>query len=288
MEMKKLFVLLFAAIAVRGNAQTPTPPQVPSDTSWKHSVVASATMTQVSLKDWTQGGEDAISWTVRLDGKSMLNDTAYMWGNTYKMVYGQAKLGSGAVQKVEDRIELESVYIYKLGIHINPYVSASLKTQFTEGVTIDATGKATPVSEFFDPAYLIQSAGFGYQPIKEVKTRLGAALREIVTSKYREYANAPSVPVADRVKTSIDGGIESVSDVEWKPQEDVLVRSKLELFSPIRKFSEVTMRMDNSVMINIAKYFVVVLNVQLINDLNASTRTQVKEVLAFGLTYSLF
>lgn len=286
--MKKLFVLLFAAFAVRGSAQTPAQALPASDTSWKHSVVSSVTMAQVKLKDWAAGGEDAISWTARLDGKSVLNDTAYVWGNSYKMVYGQAKLGSGDIQKVEDRIELESVYTYKLGIHVNPYVGASLKTQFTEGVTIDATGKATPVSQFFDPAYLIESMGFGYQPVKEVRTRLGAGLREIVTSKYRQYANAPSVPVADWVKTSVDGGIESVTDVEWKPQEDVLVRSNLDLFAPIRKVSEMTMRMDNSMMINIAKYFVVVVNLQLINDLNASTRTQVKEVLAFGLTYTLF
>jgi hypothetical protein len=286
--MKKLVILLFAAFAVRGSAQTPTPAPPASDTSWRHSVVSSATMSQVKLKDWSAGGEDAISWTVRLDGKSILNDTAYVWGNTYKMVYGQAKLGSGDVQKVEDRIEFESVYTYKLGVHVNPYVGASLKTQFTEGVTTDAAGKVIPVSQFFDPAYLIQSVGFGYQPVKEVKTRLGAALREIVTSKYRQYANAPSVPVADWVKTSVDGGIESITDVEWKPQEDVLVRSNLDLFAPIRKISEMTMRMDNSVMINIAKYFVVVVNLQLVNDLNASTRTQVKEVLAFGLTYTLF
>jgi len=286
--MKKLFVLLLAAVAVRASAQTPVTAQPASDTSWKHSVVASATMSQVSLKDWSQGGEDAISWTVRLDGKSVLNDTSYMWGNGYKLVYGQAKLGSGDVQKVEDRIEFESVFTYRLGIHVNPYVSASLKTQFTEGVTTDASGKVTPVSQFFDPAYLIQSAGFGYQPVKEVKTRLGAAVREIVTSKYRDYANSPSVPVSEWVKTRVDGGVESVTDVEWKPQEDVLVRSKLELFSPLRKFSEVTMRMDNAVMVNVAKYFVIVLNLQLINDPNTSTRTQVKEVLAFGLTYSLF
>ncbi|MCX6145206.1 MAG: DUF3078 domain-containing protein [Ignavibacteriales bacterium] len=286
--MKKLFVLLFAAFAVRGSAQTPAPAPPASDTSWKHSVVSSVTMTQVKLKDWSAGGEDAVSWTARLDGKSILNDTAYVWGNTYKMVYGQAKLGSGDVQKVEDRIEFESVYTYKLGIHVNPYVGASLRTQFTEGVTTDVTGKIIPVSQFFDPAYLIQSMGFGYQPVKEVRTRLGAALREIVTSKYRQYANAPSVPVADWVKTSVDGGIESITDVEWRAQADVLVRSNLDLFAPIRKISEMTMRMDNSMMINIAKYLVVVVNLQLINDLNASTRTQVKEVLAFGLTYTLF
>lgn len=286
--MKKLVALLLTALAMRSSAQTPTPAPPASDTSWKHSVVASVTMTQVKLTDWAGGGEDAISWTARLDGKSVLNDTAYVWGNTYKLVYGQAKLGSGTVQKVEDRIEFESVYTYKLGIHVNPYVGASLKTQFAEGVTTDATGKVTPVSQFFDPAYLIQSAGFGYQPVKEVKTRLGAALREIVTSKYRQYANAPSVPEADWVKTSVDGGLESVTDVEWKPQGDVLVRSNLDLFAPVRKISEMTMRMDNSIMINVAKYFVVVVNVQLINDLNASTRTQVKEVLAVGLTYTLF
>jgi hypothetical protein len=236
--MKKLFVLLFAAFTVRGSAQTPAQATPASDTSWKHSVVSSVTMTQVKLKDWAAGGEDAISWTARLDGKSILNDTAYVWGNSYKMAYGQAKLGSGDIQKVEDRIELESVYTYKLGIHVNPYVGASLKTQFTEGVTIDATGKATPVSQFFDPAYLIQSMGFGYQPVKEVRTRLGAGLREIVTSKYRQYANAPSVPVADWVKTSVDGGIESMTEVEWMIQADALLRSKLELFSPIRKISK--------------------------------------------------
>ena len=286
--MKKLVVLFVLVFVLRGNAQTPAqPPPLPA-WGWKHSIVSSLTMTQVAFTDWVQGGENAISWTARLDGKSTLDDTAYAWGNTYKMAYGQAKLGSGDTRKVEDKIELESVLTYKMGIHINPYIGASLKSQFAEGVTIDAAGKATPVSQFFDPAYITQSLGFGYQPIKEVKTRLGAALREIVTSKYRGYANLPSIPVADWVSTKVDGGLESITDLEWKPQDDVLVRSKLEMFSPIRMINEVTMRMDNTMTVNIAKYFVVVLNVQLISDPNASSRTQVKEVLAFGLTYTLF
>jgi hypothetical protein len=286
--MKKLAVLIALALAVEGNAQTPAQSPPPSKWGWSHSIVSSLTMSQVSLKDWAQGGEDAISWTARLDGKSTLDDTSYAWGNTYKMAYGQAKLGSGDTRKVEDKIELESVLTYKLGIHINPYFGATFKTQFAEGVTFDAAGNTTPVSQFFDPAYITQSLGFGYQPIPEVKTRLGAAVREIVTSTYRGYANFPSTPVADWVSTRVDGGLESITDVEWKPQADILVRSKLEMFAPIRKVNEVTMRMDNTMSVNVAKYFVVVLNLQLINDPNASTRTQVKEVLAFGLTYALF
>jgi hypothetical protein len=286
--MKKWFGMLVCVFVLRASAQTPAQAPPPPSWGWKHSIVSSLTMTQVAFTDWAQGGENAISWTARLDGKSMLDDTAYVWGNTYKLAYGQAKLGSGDTRKVEDKIELESVLTYKMGIHVNPYVGATLKTQFDEGVTIDAAGRATPVSRFFDPAYITQSVGLGYQPVPEVKTRLGAALREIVTSTYRGYANLPTDPVADWVSTRVDGGLESITDVEWKIQDDVLFRSKLEMFAPIRKIQEVTMRMDNTMTVNIAKYFVVVLNLQLIDDPNASTRMQMKEVLAFGLTYTLF
>ena len=47
-------------------------------------------------------------------------------------------------------------------------------------------------------------------------------------------------------------------------------------------------RMDNTLTANVSKYVVVILNVQIINDKQVSTRTQVKEVLALGLSYTLF
>lgn len=265
--------------------QAPTPP---SKWGWKHSVVSALTVTQISFKDWAQGGENALAWTARLDGKSTLDDTAFTLGNGYKMVYGQAKIGQTKSRKTEDRIEFESVLTYKLGTYVNPYVGATLKTQFSTGVTVDAAGVETPVSKFFDPGYLTQSAGVGYQPLKEIKTRFGVALREIATSTYWTYANDPRTPPQDRVKIRIDGGFESVTDVELKLDDNVLFRSKLELFSPIRKPSDATLRMDNALTATINKYMVVILNVMLINDERASTRLQVKEMLSLGLSYALF
>lgn len=85
-----------------------------------------------------------------------------------------------------------------------------------------------------------------------------------------------------------DGGVESVTDAELKLDDNLLFRSKLELFAPVRRISEVTMRMDNTLTANVSKYVVVILNVQLINDVKASTRLQEKEVLALGLSYTLF
>jgi hypothetical protein len=288
--MKKLVVAItvfFITCAVaqpQPQGEAPPPPKW----GWKHSVVSSLTMTQVSFRDWAQGGEDALAWTARLDGKSTLDDTTYSWGNSYKMVYGQAKIGTTKSRKTEDRIEFESVLTYKLGTYVNPYVGTTLKTQFSAGVTVDANGNETPVSKFFDPGYLTQSAGVGYQPAKEVKTRFGVALREIVTSVYWTYANDPNTPPQDRVKTRVDGGLESVTDIDWKLDDNLLFRSKLELFAPIKKPSDATLRMDNTLTASVSKYVVVILNVQLINDERASTRLQVKEVLSLGLTYTLF
>ena len=287
--MKRIIAVLLLVLAGRAWSQAPAPQKPDSSKwGWKHSVLSGLTMTQVSFKDWAQGGEDALAWTIRLDGLSKLEDTSHVWGNTYKMSYGQAKIGSDLTRKTEDRLEFESVFTYKLGTEINPYLGATLKTQFAEGVTIDAAGKMTPVSRFFDPAYLTQSAGFGYRPSKEIKTRLGAALREIVTSIYTVYANNPTTVPGERVKTRVDGGLESVTDAELKLDDNLLFRSKLELFAPIRKISEVSMRMDNTLTANVSKYVVVILNVQLINDVKASTRLQSKEVLALGLSYTIY
>ena len=287
--MKRIIVLLLLVLVGRSWSQA-TAPQNPDSSrwGWKHSVVSGLTLTQVSLKDWAQGGEDALAWTIRLFGLSKLEDTSYVWGNSYKMTYGQAKLGSETTRKTEDRIEFESVFTYKLGSEVNPYISATLKTQFTEGVVIDGSGNTTPVSKFFDPAYMTQSAGFGYRPSATIKSRLGIGIREIVTSIYTSYANDPSTPLDQRVKTRVDGGVESVTDAELKLDDNLLFRSKLELFAPIRKLSEVTMRMDNTVTANVSKYIVVILNLQLINDVNATSRLQEKEVLAIGLSYTLF
>ena len=145
-------------------------------------MIISANITQISFTDWAQGGENSLAYALFLEGKSTYTKNKIEWVNSYKFGYGQARLGSQSIRKTDDKIDLESVLTYKIGVYINPYASATLKTQFMEGVTFDASGHAKPVSNFFDPAYLTQAVGVGYQPIPEVKTRLGAALREIVAN----------------------------------------------------------------------------------------------------------
>lgn len=111
------------------------------------------------------------------------------------------------------------------------------------------------------------------------------ALREIITSVYVAYSDDPGTAEIEKVK--VDGGLESVTEVEWKIEENVLFTSKLELFAPMKKFSEVVVRGDNTLSMKVSKYILVNLNVQFINEKQITPRTQMKETLAIGLSYTL-
>jgi hypothetical protein len=279
---KILFALVLLPMwDIRAQADAAAPPEY----GWKHSIVSALTLTQVAYTDWAQGGDNALAWALSLDGKSVEDREATNWSNTYKFAFGQARLGSQGIRKTDDKIDLETILTYKLGTYINPYGAATFKSQFARGNKYDAAGNKTAVSKFLDPGYLTQSAGIGYQPIPEVKTRLGAALREILTSQFTGYSD--DAATTDIEKTKIDGGLESVTDVEWKLEDNILFTSKLELFSPFKTLDEVVVRNDNTFAAKVSKYVTVNLNVQLINERRVTPRTQIKETLAIGLSYTL-
>ena len=252
----------------------------PDTSRWKHSVVAGLTATQVSYTDWAQGGENALAWTATLDGKSSLLPANYDWTTTYNFAYGNTKLGTQGIRKTDDKIDIASTLTYKVDVYVNPYIAATFKSQFSKGYTYDALGNATEISDFLDPGFLTQSAGAGYQPIPEVKTRLGAALREIVTNKFVNYSGGE--------KTQVEGGLESVTEVDAKVDDNLFFKAKLELFSAFKKMDEVVVRSDNTLTAKVSKYLSTIINVQFIQERPITPRTQVKQTIALGFSYVLF
>jgi hypothetical protein len=284
MKVKLLLISFIVCCFAYSKESQPSIQQADSS-SWKHSMIVSANITQVSFTDWAQGGENALAYALFLDGKSVYKHDSIEWANSYKFGYGQARLGSLGIRKTDDMINFESVLTYKLGVYLNPYTSVSLKTQFTEGVIYDAAGTATPVSDFFDPAYVVEAVGVGYRPVQEVNTRLGLALREIFTSKYFLYSDDPTTTQLE--KTRIDGGLESVTEANVILMENIVFNSKLEIFAPLKRFEQTTVRSDNTLSAKVNKYISVNLNALLINDPQVKARTQVKETLALGISFTL-
>jgi hypothetical protein len=279
-------LLLIAASAALAQESQPVLPAL-IDTSWKHTMIISANITQISFTDWAQGGENALAYALFLEGKSTYAVEVIEWVNSYKFGYGQAKIGSQSIRKTDDKIDLESILTYKIGKHVNPFASASLKTQFTEGVMYDASGHATPVSNFFDPAYLMQTVGVGYQPGPEVKTRLGAALRETIAKTFAGKYSDDLTTTSEVEKLRVEIGMESVTEVGWTVMENVILNAKLEIFAPLKHFDRTSVRSDNTLSAKVNKFLSMNLNVYLLNDPQVQARTQIKQTLALGFNYIL-
>ncbi|MBM2841395.1 MAG: hypothetical protein HW412_1923, partial [Bacteroidetes bacterium] len=81
--------------------------------------------------------------------------------------------------------------------------------------------------------------------------------------------------------------MESVTNVEWSFAENMQFKSTLELFAPFNTLDEVTVRSDNTLSAKVNEYVTVGFNVLLVNDVTASRKTQIKQVLAIGFSYIL-
>ena len=279
-----LFILLLFFVQTTFGQTPPTTP--PPEYGWKHGLVSSLTLTQVAYTDWAQGGENALAYTISVDGKSIEDESSSNWSTLYKFTFGQTRLGIQGIRKTDDIIDLSTVYTYKLDSYVNPYAAATLKSQFAYGYVYPKQDSSVQVSAFFDPAYLTQRIGAGYQPIKEVKTRLGVGLREVLTNQFNQYADDPTT--AGIEKTSVNGGIESVTNVDWQIEDNVLFTMQLEFFAPISHFDETVMRDNSTVTAKVSKYVTGVVSVQLINEKRASPYMQVKQTIALGLSYAIF
>ena len=282
--MKTFSATIFCCCVLTTSLQSQTDSSKIQPFGWKHVAVGALNLTQVSFSNWAQGGDNALAWATTLDGNSENNQEKTDWTNSYKLAFGQTKIGDNQIQKTDDKIDLETVLTYKIGAYVNPYAAATFKSQFAEGYMYIDTGK-TAVSKFMDPGYITQSVGAGYQPFPELKTRLGTAVREIVTSQFNSYADNPATPRIE--KTSIEGGLESSTDIVWTLADNLLFTSKIELFDAFTKFDQIIVHSDNTIAAKVSKYVSVNLNVQLINEKDVTPRTQVKQSLAMGLSYAI-
>jgi hypothetical protein len=272
--------LLCSSIAF---AQAPPAQTVPDtvQSPWHHSVVAGLNLAQVGFSHWTQGGTDALTYIALLAGKSERDNQMTNWTTIYKFDFGQTKASGREIQNTDDEINLQSVFTYKIDAHINPYVSAALLTQFAPGYNYSDTGAAIQVSNFFDPAYIRQSAGIAYKQSEAFDTRLGIGLREIITDHFTQYTGDPTK------KTKVEGGVESISDVQLEVDKNVLFRAKLDLFSPLEEMGRIVVHAEGGLVAKVSKFFSAEIDALAICDPDVSPYTQVKEGISIGITYVL-
>ena len=281
--MKKILILLLFSFSLTIFAQDDPPP--PPQNTWLPNGVAGLNLSQLALENWTQGGEDALAFTVYTHFGLDYFSNPWEFTNKLKLAYGRTKLGTDDFRTTDNELFLENLLVYKAGWFADPYFSNTIRTVITKGFDYK-DGNATQISNFFDPGYINQSIGLAYQVSESFKTRIGFGFQETFTSNYTHYSD--DVETSEIEKFKFETGIESVSDLTLKLDDDLLFTSELRLFGAFDALDVWDVRWDNILTAQVTKLVNVNLNVLMIYDVDQIAKTQLKEALQIGITYAIF
>lgn len=156
--MKRLsFLLIFCAISILNFAQNEA-----DTTYWKKGGNYAFNFTQVSLTNWSAGGQNSVSGVTKLQLFANYKEGNTSWDNLIDLGYGLSKVENLALQKNEDIIDLQSKLGIKASKFLNYSASLSLKSQFAPGYSDETNTVIT--SNLFAPAFITLAVGMDYKP----------------------------------------------------------------------------------------------------------------------------
>ena len=283
----KIIYLLFALVILSATTFAADETEEKKDTLWIPSGVIGLNISQVSFENWTQGGENSISFTFFSNFGINYIGEIWKWRNTLKLTYGRTKTGSEGYKTNDNEIFFESTLNRDVGWLFNPYLGITARTAVTAGYNYDET-PAVKIVDIFDPFYLTEGIGLMYDQIPNFRTRLGLGFKQTFADKFNlNYTDDPDTP--NEIESfKNETGIESVTEFEWVFLENMAYKGYLRLFGRFEDMSVWDVRWDNTITAKINDYFNVNINVLLIYDVNETLRTQLKEALQLGVSYTLF
>lgn len=283
----KIFYLLLTFVILSATAFAADETEEKKDTLWIPKGIVGLNLSQVSFENWTQGGDNSISFTFFSNfGIDYIADI-WKWRNSLKFSYGRTKTGDEGYKTNDNEIFLESTLNRNVGWLFNPYFGFTARTAVAAGFNYDEI-PAVQIVGFLDPFYLTEGIGLMYDQIPNFTTRLGLGFKQTFADKFNSrYTDDPDTPnEIENFKN--ETGIESVTEFEWVFLENMAYKGYLRLFGRFEDISVWDVRWDNTITAKINDYFNVNINVLLIYDVDETLRTQLKEALQLGISYSLF
>lgn len=280
MIRKSVFSALLFTILISGSVFAK------NDSLWFPTGMIGVNLSQVSFSNWAQGGEDAVSWTFLTNVALEYKGSTWNLKNKMKLAYGRTKIGSDEYRTNNNEFYFENVASYLAGWPVNPFISNTIRTTAAPGFDYK-NNKTVQIADFFDPGYISQSLGFNYRNGKPFGTRMGIALQETFTNKFRNYSD--DVKTKDKTEAfKLETGLESVTDSEVTLDENIVLQTSLRLFTRFDDLAIWDVRWDNLLTAKVTKYLNVNFGVLVLYEKSQSPKTQVKQAMQMGLVYSLF
>ncbi len=300
-------------------------PEEPEPFGWLNTLTASANFSQNTFNNWQAGGTNSAAWAWGLVGRFVDNRPAFSWENNLGLEYGLIKQEGQDARKSVDLLGFETVYLRNIDYAVQPFASASLRTQLATGrdynpaPSIETLGREEypKTSAFADPLYLTQAVGVGRRFDPFLKSRLGFAMQETLTRDFHRYAckeeerNALLAefgagnldpPLGDDAGqdpralefldercdgSKVEPGLESVTTYDRAFNDNTVFNSRLRLFYSFDQTDQLDTHWRNDLTTKVFKFLAFNFGVELLLDKDISGDLQFKQVLGLGIAYSL-
>lgn len=281
--MKRLLTLFLILFAINSNAQDI--PDTLLQKGWNMVGVVGLNLSQSAFLNWAQGGSNSLAFSAYTNLGAVYFNDPWKWKNRLNLMYGRTRLEGQGYRTTDNDIYFESVASRSFGWPVDPYVAVTFRSALTKGFDYSITPD-TQIVDFFDPGYLTEAIGFTYDHSKIITTRLGLAFQQTFSNRFTKYTDDPETAEIETFK--FDTGIESVTELKYEFLENMTYYSFLRLFSRFSSLDVWDVRWDNILTAKINKYFNVNLAVTVVHEISQTRRTQLKEALQLGISYSLF
>lgn len=270
-----------------------TPPPSP----WTSGGRSAINFSQLSLVNWSAGGENAYSLAGLIQLFAHYRNGKADWSNTLDLGYGVVKQGDIEVRKSDDKIDLMSKFGY-LAINRWHYSGMlNFKTQMAKGYQYEKSGIRVTISDLMAPAYLMSSIGMEYKSKDDAFYVLLSPFTgksTFVLNDSLSLAGAYGIDPGKKIRQEFGGFIKVAFSKEI--MKNVNLGTKLDLFSNYLKNPQnIDVNLETILMMKVNKFLVTSITINLIYDDdinitdvdgNSGPKTQFKEVLAIGLSYS--
>jgi len=276
-------LLLTTALSHAQNAGEPSS-AAPPEFGWKNSANGTLNLNQAYFDNWTKGGTNALSWEGRLEGMALRKEADWDWQSKGRVVYGQSHLDGLGTRKSSDELMLETVYTRKVSEWVNPFASARLQSQFAVGYSYnDSAETRARVSGVFDPTYFTQTVGLGKSWTDAYKVRVGATLKQTFSAARYGYADDPATAEVETFR--LEPGASLTAELRRTLMENILLTSALNLFANFESADAIDVRWENQVTAKVNSWVSLNAGLDLLYDKDVSTRRQIRQNLAVGVSF---
>ena len=221
---------------------------------------------QVSLSNWSGGGQSSVSIQGSVRLRADYDDGASQWSNRLETEYGVVKQEAfSELRKTDDNLQFVSRYSYALGAPWRVSSGLDFRTQFRPGYRFNRDGeRIDTISRFLAPGFLLLSLGLEASRTNNYSVRLSPATGKVTivtdSSLAARYQVDPRRNARWELGAQIDGSFQR------KLLDNVFLSTRATFFSGYRTFGNIDVNWEALLELRVNKYITSKLTTQLIYD----------------------